>query len=229
MKETNLSLTQVNNWFINARRRIWKPFKENKTEKPSVKQEVTSTVPKVPISQIKHEEERPTKRKKVEEYKSDEEIDSFDDIEIEDENQRVERVQRENHILKEELRRLSSSYYQLLTDFSQRNEDLIKQLSNLEILYRHLELANIEMSKKLSEPFKDKDLVRPVSIRPPFRQTSTIFKEFKPSLNTLPIFDDENIQENKDIDVKPVVDIVESVNIEKVVNQESKEIKEILQ
>lgn len=197
MKETTLSLTQVNNWFINARRRIWKPFKDSKAEK-SVKQENVNL--KVPIS-VKHDEERPEKRKKIEEDRSDEEFDLNDeDYEVEDEIQRIERVQRENHILKEELKRLSSSYHQLLTDFSQRNEDLIKQLSNLETLYRHLENANIEMSKKVSESYTDKELIRPVCHRPPFHKT--MFKDYKPMVNTLP-----NFEEKVDI-----VNNVENVN-----------------
>ena len=67
-EETNLTLTQVNNWFINARRRIWKPILQKIKSKGMDKDELLSQgklseVAKSFYKDQKIGEEEPTKRK----------------------------------------------------------------------------------------------------------------------------------------------------------------------
>eukprot|EP01080_Neovahlkampfia_damariscottae_P001962 gene1962-1470_t len=137
MKETNLSLTQVNNWFINARRRIWKPAMEHE---PSPRSSKT----------IHSQRYQPIRKRKTRGINYDEE----EDFEISSKRQR-QQPKRECQIQKKES--LSEEEEELILNFVRTvNNESVKtdQQINEEIQqnftkYLHLQKENDCLKKEL--------------------------------------------------------------------------------
>lgn len=148
-KETGLTLTQINNWFINSRRRVWKPSLAQKDGKDKT----TPSQNKIALYPGRHEEEKPSKRSKLSESDSEDDSDPF------------ARQQRENQLLKSELAHLQRSLSSMVKDFSGRNENLIKQVSELERHVHRVESANQDLLKKMGEHPDVKAVSKPIALK----------------------------------------------------------------
>jgi hypothetical protein len=168
MKETNLSMTQVNNWFINARRRIWKPQKDQKEGKPEKEKVIVPAEGKIPLFvPSKHPEEKRSKRTRPEQETSENITDSSDD---ETDQAKFDRITHENQILKEELKSMQNNLSQMVKDFSSRNDALMKQVGGMEHTIWDLQVYNQDLVKKINDLTGSNDLSlasfqRPIAVK----------------------------------------------------------------
>lgn len=172
-KQTNLTLTQVNNWFINARRRIWRPIIEQQSKNRNAPLS-PSPIPNAAQnkSKLKFDKHSRVVNKAVNEYfnfynrkewekqqgigqpDNIEDIHAFQHYNVKVEEKAnlartIEEIQRENEFLKAEFARLSKTYEDTYRQFSLRNAYLLNQIIQAEEIQKELKNQNLEMSRKL--------------------------------------------------------------------------------
>lgn len=171
---SGLSLTQVNNWFINARRRIWKPHQGKEQLKPEVK--IEDEVKNEIKEEIKTEDKEEVYSERMDEIiEEKEEIKETDNLEeFEESDVDIHYLEEENEYLRNELNEISYNYERALNEYKEKNSRIIERLLEIDKLRLELNQKNMEMSKKLIS--RNKTEIKPSQGFQPFKKSK--FEKF---------------------------------------------------